>query len=94
MGTEPIRLDHALAELIADLQAKDLTVAQVADTLDCSTKTVYALITAGTLAAFRLNGTGGPFRITQAALRDYRTLQANKDPWARTRPLPTPRRTA
>lgn len=64
----------------------DLTTRDVATLLNASPETVRALISSGDLAAYRLRGASGPYRIKPESVDRYREQQTNRDPWARTRP--------
>lgn len=64
----------------------DLNTRQVAAEINASTETVRSLIASGALSAYRLNGVSGPWRVTPAAIDEYRDRQRNRDPWQRTRP--------
>lgn len=64
----------------------DLTTRDAAEQMRTSPETVRSLIASGDLRAYRLRGVAGPWRIPADAIREYRERQANRDPWARTRP--------
>jgi len=65
----------------------DLQVREVAAELHVSAETVRVLIRSGELAAYRLRGTSGRWRVPRAAIDDYRDRQTRirNDPWVRTR---------
>lgn len=72
----------------------DLTTGDVAAELRTTPETVRRMIQSGVLDAYRLNADEGPFRVTPEALDQYRENQKNRDPWARSRPRQTRRKSS
>lgn len=72
----------------------DLTVSDVAAEIKASAETVRRMIHSGALDAYRLNGDKGPLRVPPEALDKYRENQKNRDPWARSRPRQTRRKSS
>lgn len=64
----------------------DLSTSDAAREMRTTAETVRSLIASGDLRAYRLRGDTGPWRIPAGAIDEYRERQANRDPWARTRP--------